>query len=194
MEQALNPATLARLPQILEVVQSYIDTNLTVEELVSVLGFAAQTNRSSMEMLMVPGRFSGPEEYEASYWIPNHKGINTVMAQHFDLASQSSQQPTERTSLNVVIQDSTGKPRAARALVRSLKSAGYHNVHIAKSWSQPLHITQIIAQRGDGESGKAIRSTLGIGEVRVESTGILDSDVTIRLGQDWLQRQASLKK
>lgn len=194
MEQALNPATLARLPQILQVVQSYIDTNLTLEELVSVLGFAAQTNRSNMEMLMLPGRFSGPEEYDVSYWIPNRKGIATLMAQHFDLASQSSQQASAPASLSVAIQDSTGKPRAVRALVRSLKAAGYRNVHIAKSWNQPLRVTHIIAQQGDGESGKAIRSVMGLGEVRVESTGILNSDVTIQLGQDWLQRQASSKK
>jgi len=29
---------------------------------------------------------------------------------------------------------------------------------------------------------------MGLGEVRVESTGVLNSDVTIRLGQDWVEQ------
>ncbi|WP_439566196.1 LCP family protein, partial [Gloeocapsopsis crepidinum] len=39
MEQALNPATLARVPQIMSVIQTNIDTNLTVEELMALVGF-----------------------------------------------------------------------------------------------------------------------------------------------------------
>jgi hypothetical protein len=33
-----------------------------------------------------------------------------------------------------------------------------------------------------------MRQALGFGEVRVESTGVLRSDLTIQLGQDWLHR------
>jgi len=194
MEQALNPVTLARMPQILQVIQSYIDTNLTVSELFAILGFAAQTNRSNVEMLMVPGRFSGPEEYNTSYWLPNQKSITTLMAQHFNLASRRSQQASDPASLSVVIQDSTGHRRAVRALVRSLSAAGYRHVQITKPWNEPLSVTHIVAQQGDGESAEAIKSALGLGEVRVESTGLLGSDVTIRLGKDWLQRKASSKR
>ena len=191
MEQALNPTTLSQMPQILQVVQSYIDTNLTVSELFAILGFAAQTNRSNMNMLMVPGRFTEPEEYNTSYWLPNHKGITNLVAKHFDLASQSSQPAGDPASLSVVIQDSTGHPRAVRALVRTLEASGYRNVQIAKPWTENLSMTHIVAQQGDGDSAAAIRSALGVGEVRVESTGLLNSDVTIQLGQDWLQRKAT---
>ena len=41
MEQALNPATVTRLPAILSVVQSHLDTNLSVEEIVALVGYAA---------------------------------------------------------------------------------------------------------------------------------------------------------
>ena len=58
MEQALNPATLARVPQILSVIQANIDTNLSVEELVALVGFAGQSDRPKAQMLMVPGEFS----------------------------------------------------------------------------------------------------------------------------------------
>ena len=70
-EQALNPATVAQLPKVLDVVKEYIDTNLTVEELLALVGFVVRTNRSNMHMLMVPGRFSEKSEFNSSYWLPD---------------------------------------------------------------------------------------------------------------------------
>jgi hypothetical protein len=42
-----------------------------------------------------------------------------------------------------------------------------------------------VAQQGDNLSAAQVRADLGIGEVVVESTGVLNSDITIQLGQDW---------
>jgi len=67
MEQALNPATLSRPPKIFSVIQSHIDTNLTIEELMALVGFGVQTQRSNVQMLMLPGQFSEPGQYKASY-------------------------------------------------------------------------------------------------------------------------------
>ncbi|HYX17434.1 MAG TPA: LCP family protein, partial [Nostoc sp.] len=114
MDQTLNPATVAQLPKVLEVVKDHIDTNLTVEELVALMGFGVRTNRSNMQMLMLPGRFSDKNEFDASYWLPNKDGIAKVMAQHFGLESEEEQQatPTDPRSLRVAIQDSTGGDRS----------------------------------------------------------------------------------
>jgi LCP family protein required for cell wall assembly len=195
MDQTLNPATVAKLPKILDVVKEHIDTNLTVEELVALVGFGVRTNRSSMQMLMVPGRFSEKREYDASYWIPNKDGIAKMMAQHFDLESPNQQQVVRPSALRVAIQDSTGGDRAnLQPLIRSLEKAGYRNVYIAKAWGEPLDVTHIIAQQGDGNSAESIHQTLGFGEVRVESTGNLGSDVSIQVGKDWLQQTSILEK
>jgi LCP family protein required for cell wall assembly len=195
MDQTLNPATVAKLPKILEVVKEHIDTNLTVEELVALVGFGVRTNRSGMQMLMVPGRFSEKREYDASYWLPNKDSIANLMAQHFDLESPNKQQVLEPGALRVAIQDSTGGDRSnLRPLIRSLEKAGYRNVYIAKAWGEPLDVTHIVAQQGDGNSAESIRQMLGFGEVRVESTGNLGSDVSIQVGKDWLQQKTLLEK
>jgi len=195
MDQTLNPATLAKLPKILDVVKEHIDTNLTVEELVALVGFGVRTNRSNMQMLMVPGRFSEKREYDASYWLPNKDGIAKLMAQHFDLESPNKQKVLEPGALRVAIQDSTGSDRTnLRPLIRSLEKAGYRNVYIAKAWGEPLDVTHIVAQQGDGNSAESIHQTLGFGEVRVESTGNLGSDVSIQVGKDWLQQKTILEK
>lgn len=189
MEQTLNPATLARMPKILSVIQSHIDTNLTIEELMALVGFGVQTERSNVQMLMLPGTFSEQGQYNASYWLPDSDRIATMMAQHFNVPAVGSPEATDPANLRVAIEDSTGSDRAVQALVNSLQESGYHNVYIAKPWSEPLDVTHIVAQQGDDNSAQLIRGALGLGEVRVESTGNLRSDVTIQLGKDWLQKQ-----
>ncbi len=186
-EQALNPTTIARLPQILSVIQENIDTNLTVEELVALVGFASRTERSKVEMLMVPGRFSAADEYDASYWIPDQQRINTMMAQHFGLG-YSEAAATIPAYLRVAIQDSTGDYDAPQSVIDVLGNAGFGDVYVDTPRQEPLQVTRILAQQGDVESAEAVRQVLGLGEVRVESTGELRSDVTVQLGQDWIRR------
>lgn len=188
MEQALNPAIVPRMPQILSVIQSHIDTNLTLEELMALISFGVRTNRANVQMLMLPGRFSEAGEYKASYWLPDSDRIATMMAQHFNVRSQGLQEATDPASLRVAIEDSTGSDRAVQSLVNSLQESGYNNVYIAKPWSEPLEVTRIVAQQGDSDSAQVIRNALGLGEVRVESTGNLRSDITVQLGKDWLER------
>jgi LCP family protein required for cell wall assembly len=190
MEQALNPATLARLPKILSVIQSHIDTNLTVEELVALVGFGVQINRSNMQMLMVPGDFNGDGRKDISYWLPDNRRIQQMMAKYFDQGSGNTRD-VDPAYLRVAIQDSTGKSAAVQSLITRLREAGYQNVSLDDTWREPLRVSRIVAQQGDGSSAAAIRSRLGFGEVRVESTGSLMSDVTIQVGQDWLQKQAA---
>jgi polyisoprenyl-teichoic acid--peptidoglycan teichoic acid transferase len=183
MEQTLNPATITRLPQILQVIQSYLDTNLTVEELVALVGFGSQVNRSNTQMLMVPGEFSNPGEFDASYWLPNHNRIQDIMARHFNFGTieEADDRPE---NVRITIQDGTKQPTLAQSILGQLKSSGYTDTGIGQPWNENLSVTRIVAQQGDTRKAEEIRSALGFGEIRMESTGDLSSDVTIQLGKD----------
>lgn len=190
VEEQVNVGLLSRLPKILSVIQSHLDTNLSIEELVALAGFATQTDRAGVQMLMVPGKFSDPKDYKASFWLPDQNGIETMVAEHFDFGQNSwTIENADSTFLKVAIQDSTGDRSAVEDFVRTLTRAGYRNVQVSKAWSEPLDVTTIVAQDGDIKGAQAIRQSLGFGEVLVESTGALQSDVTIRLGKDWLSKK-----
>jgi LCP family protein required for cell wall assembly len=191
IEQSLNPTTITRLRDILNVVKENIDTNLSVEELIALVGFGSKTSRSNMQMLMLPGRFSENREFDASYWVPDGRAVAKLVSQHFDLEGKTELQSSDPSRLRVAIQDSTGSDRSQlRPLIRTLEKAGYTNVFISKPWGQPLEVTHIVAQQGDGNSAESLRSLLGFGEVRVESTGNIGSDISIQVGKDWFQNQA----
>ncbi len=190
VEQALNPTTIARLPKILSVIQSHVDTNLSVEELVALVGYGAQSNRSDIQMLTLPGDFSSYEDYELSYWIPSYSEIDILAEQYFGLSNtyRVSEQ-SDRADLRIAIQDSTDDDVAVQSLMNDLYDTGYANVFLDSDRNEPLSETRIVAQRGDFDGASEIQQFLGVGEVRVESTGNLESDVTIQLGQDWVSEQ-----
>jgi len=113
------------------------------------------------------------------------------VAEHFDFGQNTWQiENADSTFLKVAIQDATGDPSAVEAFVNNLTQAGYRNVQVYKAWPEPLEVTTLVAQQGDIKGAQAIRQFLGFGDVLVESTGSLQSDVTIRLGKDWLEKKA----
>lgn len=186
-DQTLKPTTLSKLPQILSVVQANLDTNLSVEELIALAGFASQNGRANMQMLMLPGTFSGGE-YAASYWLPKQEELATMVRQYFGVMAPNfpDVDPAVQVSdhLTIAIQDSLDKTVTVEKLMSKLGSAGYGDIFVDEPWSEPLPVTQIIAQQGDVGKARVVQQKLGFGEVLVESTGSLQSDITIRLGQD----------
>ena len=194
MEQALNPTTIVRVPEILNVLKNHVDTNLTGEELAALTGFAAQVNRSNTQMLMLPGEFSGAgKTYETSYWLPDPQRTQAMLKQHFDFGAPilSESRPE---NVRVVIADSTHQINATKAVEGILQNSGYRNVSIDSPWTEPLSITRIVAQQGDINGAEAVRKSLGFGEIRIEATGNLESDVTIQLGKDALSVVKSVRQ
>jgi polyisoprenyl-teichoic acid--peptidoglycan teichoic acid transferase len=198
VEQALKPGTIVKIPKILDVIKSHLDTNLTVKELMALSNFASHTQRSDVQMMMLPGDFNDPQE-GVSYWVPNGEQIQNIMRQHFELVAEDSLQYNDSyypetsaaysdrdfTDTRIAIQNSLEDPTAAQEMLTSLQEAGYHQAYISSNWAEPLQVTKIVAQNGDTMSAEALKATLGVGEVLVESTGSLRSDVTIQVGQDW---------
>lgn len=193
VEQALKPQTVLKMPEILSVIGAYVDTNLTIEELVALAGFAAQTKRPNVEMLMVPGGFSGDGKKGISYWIPYPRKIREMVADYFDHGNYQDFKAKNSTHLRIAIQDSVEDSKAVKAIVNYLRERGYDRVFVSDDWGEPLATTRIVAQQGDDLGAASLRASLGLGEVLVESTGTLASDITIVLGKDWQQQYPSFE-
>ncbi len=85
IEQSLNPATLLRSPIILGTIKENIDTNLTLDSLLTLVNFGIRIDRSNIQMLTLPGRVSSSQEFEASYWLPDEEEMKVIMARYFDV-------------------------------------------------------------------------------------------------------------
>lgn len=198
-KRVANPAVLPKLPQIVRVLQKSIDTNLSVEELLALAGFGMDLDSKDMHMVMLPGEFSDPEEYGASYWLADYGASSDLMRTYFDatpaeLVADSSgvnyyDAPSDWAvnGLDIAIQNATDDQYASYSMAEYLREQGFYNVYVVRDWSDVNRKTSVVAQRGDVGSAQSIQSTLDIGQVVSDSTGDIDSDITIRVGEDWLQ-------
>ncbi len=198
VEQTLKPATIVKIPKILSVIQSHLDTNLTVKELMALANFASERDRSHINMMMLPGDFNSGEE-TVSYWLPDYKSINKLMTNHFNLPSHAKEYTeagdryatlgnavdVSNPRIRIAVQDSTKDQQVLQSALDTLRAAGYTRVFATKNWQDPLKETRVIAQSGDDRAANEVKSILGVGEVVVESTGYFKSDITIQIGRDW---------
>jgi len=192
-----NPTMLTRLPQILSVLQKHIDSNLSVGEMLALMQFGLQVDSEQLRMVLLPGRFSGPEEYELSFWLMDLTGMDRVMQTYFEVSPPTGYEITERDpsqfkDVKIVVQNASEDPNGDTVMIEYLQQQGFYNIHYAdEDWPEAIATTQVIPQWGDLELAKYLQTLLTESQLLSNSTGDLGSDLTIRVGQDWLQNQLS---
>jgi len=188
-ERLANPTILPKIPQIIDLLQSHIDTNMTLEEMLALANFGLQLERDNFRMVLLPGRFSRPDESIASYWILDPDGKARLMQEFFGTTLTTfNDETTNLYRLRIAVQNTTDSPRQGQAVARYLRDQGFRNVYVIQDWPETLPQTEVITQRGDLESAYQTQQILQLGQVVPASTGDLNSDLTIRVGEDWLQR------
>ncbi|UBF24521.1 LCP family protein [Kovacikia minuta CCNUW1] len=191
LKQLTNPMVIPRLPGLISSMQKYIDTNLSTEELLALVGAGRKLSQGNFKMVMLPGRFSAPGEFQASYWIMDPVGRDRVMQQYFNVSAvdEASNPTASTTSLRIAIQNASSKPDAAYQLRQHLVKLGFNNVSIAPDWAERQPQTEIVVQQGDLSGAAELKQRLGFGSVEADSTGDLESDLTIRVGEDWVNKE-----
>ena len=189
-----HPSVIARLPQIVQGMWKYIDTNLSLEETLALVSFGLDLQPEGVKMVMLPGRFSQPGEYRASYWIMDNTGKDRVMREYFGLESAYSVVEADRRleRMRIAVQNASGQPDMGHRFSEYLRQKGFRNVYIVQDWTDVQSETQIIVQQGDLKKGESLKRAIALGKIEAASIGDLDSDFTIRLGQDWVQQMPTL--
>lgn len=189
-----NPLMLPRIPGLVSMMQKYIDTNLSLEEMLALVNFGLKLDKNDFKMVLLPGRFSAPNEFIASYWIMDPQGRDRVLQEYFKLDATSFAAEAPSASLRIAVQNASSQPDAADQFARYLLSLGYENVYSIQDSAEQQRKTQIIVQKGDLQAAKLLQGTLSFGTVEAASTGDLESDLTIRVGNDWLSQQRAKAK
>jgi LCP family protein required for cell wall assembly len=188
-DRLTSPSVIPRIPKLIRVVQRYLDTNLSVEEMLALANFGLDLDQSSFRMIMLPGQFSNPDDYTASYWIKDAEASEQLISQYFldTVTTNSFQKPVSQ--LRIAIQNASDQPDAAGQMADLLYEQGFRDTYILSDWPDQIRETQVIAQRGDLEGAETLTILLGEGRVVAASTGSIESDLTIRIGEDWVEQQ-----
>ncbi|MEM9448936.1 MAG: LCP family protein [Cyanobacteria bacterium P01_E01_bin.6] len=210
-DRFISPSMIPRIPQVLQLLDTHIDTNLSSEELLALATFGLDIQRDSLQMVMLPGTFSTRDEYVASYWLMDDAGVSRILDSYFGVSPVTyasdqnrlddfrsddfrSGEVTNRqvgrslSGLRIAVQNASTTPQVARQVVGYLREQGLTQVYAIQDWPEHQTQTQIIVQNGHLRGAEALEDVLGIGRVIPASTGDLGSDLTIRVGDDWVQR------
>jgi len=192
-----NPLMLARLPEVFSVMQKHIDSNLSLGEMLALVQFGMQVKPDQFHMVMLPGRFSMPDEFPLSYWLMDRTATNKVMKTYFeveppaaDIAGTDTTSSTNPADVKIVVQNASGDPEGGRRMADYLIQAGFANVEIEDDSPEPLSTTQVVPQWGNLEVAQQLQQKIPKSEVTTDSTGNLRSDITIRVGKDWVKQSA----
>lgn len=199
-----NVAVIPRLPQIIRVMQKYVDTNLTFQEMLTLIGFSLDLERDDFKMVMLPGKPSSRNEYLASYWVIDEAGRDRVLEQYFDVKLDKFNydniyNPMKVNAIlpiqnKIAVQNASSDSQVATKFAEYLREKGFYNVYVVPDWSDKQRFTQVIVQGGYLESAEVVKNTLGFGKIEAASTGEIGSDFTIRLGEDSVNKINLLQK
>lgn len=184
-DRLTNPAIIARLPQLVSIMQNYVDTNLNSVEMLALVNFASAVDSQNLQMVILPGNLSALSRDPSSYWL-DPGGQDRVMSNYFGVNPPiGTPKVRSLTSLRIAVQNASGDPSLSDRIARKLKASGLENVHVTSDWLDVQRQTEIIVQRGDFQAATDLQKVLGLGKMEFASTGDLESQLTIRLGEDW---------
>lgn len=104
----------------------------------------------------------------------------------------ATRDPAQFKDIRIVVQNATDDPDGDLTMVEYLQEQGFYNIHYADDdWPESIAKTQIIPQWGDLESAEYLQALLKDSQLLANSTGDLGSDLTIRVGRDWLRNRPS---
>lgn len=190
-----SPSVLLQMPQIVRLMQKYVDTNLNFEEMLTLVNFGLQLERDNFRMVMLPGRSSLEEGDLRSYWIVDDAGRDRILVQYFkqglpDFVAERSRNTSDAipTRLKIAVQNASSNPNIAKNVAEFLTNKGFSNVSVVKDWADKQRQSQIIVQQGDLDGANSLQKVLEGGKIEAASIGEIDSDLTIRVGEDWVKR------
>ncbi len=191
-----HPSLLPRLPQMIRVMQKYVETNLSFDELLTLGNLSLNLDQNQVKMVILPGEGSDLERDSTSYWYVDEWERDRILHQYFqqhsnryllDSLESDFQDPDFPFNLKIAIQNASGSPQAGEQVLDYLASQGFYNVYLVSDWLDRQRHTQIIVQQGDLKSAEFLQNLLEIGTIKSISTGEMSSELTLRIGKDWSQ-------
>jgi LCP family protein required for cell wall assembly len=191
-ERLNHPTVLPRLPQMIRVLQKYVDTNLSFEELITLAHFGLKLEENQVKMVILPGEGSDLNETTTSYWYIDQLERDRIMHQYFQqnskeylLKTLESTDPEFPFNLKIAIQNASGNTNADEKLLEYFVNKGFYNTYLVSDWPDEQQQTQIIAQQGDLKSAELLQDLLEFGKIEAASIGDIGSELTLRIGKDW---------
>jgi polyisoprenyl-teichoic acid--peptidoglycan teichoic acid transferase len=178
LDKAKQPASWAHLPQLMEIAQKYISTDMSVPDMMAVASFARVVPKQNQFLALMPGTFG-----DSGDWIVSRSDIRKMVAR----LEGSTFVNADRHDVRVCVENASATPGLAFHIAKMLRAKGYEaNARSsADAHLEPNKHTRIIAQKANTEDAELVKLDLGnTGEIVNASVGDIESTVTVIAGED----------
>jgi LCP family protein required for cell wall assembly len=195
VSQFKNPFHLFKLPQILYICFSTIQTNLNRLETILVLLEFKRIQRDHIRLMQFPG------ERKKDLWIPNPEGVRATLNLLLRPPSQAQREQSSkkhvskvgvpglspiRSKTTVEVWNAAGQSGMALEVVRKLRNAGFDVVQWGNYTSRQKR-TLVRDYRGNSQQAQALVGALGSLEIEIFTQLEEDPlvDIEVILGEDY---------
>lgn len=178
LDKALNPSSWTHLPKLLDIAQSYVASDLTVEQMMSMATFVRGVPKSNQVLTMMPGSFSD------GGWVVARSDVRRMVARL--MGANFVESP--RDEIRITVENASNIPGTGYKVAHILEGRGYKSISVVKTAMElegGLKRTRIVAQKANPEDAGLVKVDLGnIGDMVNASVGNIESSVTIVVGND----------
>jgi len=137
-----DPSILLKAPQLFNIANQYVQTNLSVEEMAQVASFLKDLNSSQFETATLPGT---PQLIDGcSYWLADTAASQIVINRLLNTNIVEQESDTATKPFTIAIRYPTDKETAARVYESSLQAAGFKVRYLWPTEAQECQHEQII--------------------------------------------------
>lgn len=171
IKKALKPATLLKLPKIIDIIQENVETDIQPLEMASLANFARQVKHEDIKMYIVPGE--GKYISGTSYFIPFQNQLDEMIDEIF----------FDDGNIKVAVLNGNGAKGVASKVASKLESQGFKVVTVANADNFDYETTTIIYPKDKKSEAEEIAKVLTQARLEEEAD---DSIVlpTIIVGKD----------
>jgi LCP family protein required for cell wall assembly len=192
-DRLINPNIITRIPLMIHVMQKYVDTNFNFDEILTLTNLGLSVEREQVKMVMLPGEQGSSSRGDTrSFWFIDSDKRDRILAQYFNLSSDNDNPRALSRAypkdLKIVIQNASSNPKISKKVAAYLGAKGFDKVVVQEPFPDRVLQTQIIVEQGDEKAANILKDTLNGGNIEPSSTGVIDSDITIRIGEDWINK------
>ena len=173
-----HPSFAANITQTVQTLKNYLDTNLTLSEMESLLNFLHQIERDEVTVNLIPNTSRPSQSTQDNFITSTEESDRQTSNKHFSYSGYSWH------NIPIAIQNTTNNPELSLRVLEYLISRGFYNVYLDRPSPLKLNQTEIIAQPKDLSAANYLQQALSIGELELASVNNTNSELTIRLGED----------
>ena len=189
-QRLLQPSVIPKIPQLIGIAQSSVQTNIPFTQWLPLLNLARQVDTSNIKSRAIEYSMTDDVKGDGTELVPKAKEVRAVLDDVFSVAPNPT--PTARPAataspngIKLNVQNGTNRDKLAAGWASRLTAAGYTIVQVSqadKSYQQ----TTILDHTGIAGAAQGVASALGLGSAVVQSADPAadGADLTVILGPE----------